>query len=333
MNYAYTNHAPLSASSSFAGPSSSKVHGPFDDGKKEKRRKDLSGKVGKEISERREDSRHYAENINALISTTVSLSTNPSLVPSYNLRLLPCTLSRSALLYQDELSESYSLTRAQTAFLEEQRKVEEEWKKGRDRVRERLLEGIEERRKRAREDKEGEGTSADATLDSQNRPHITRKLRNKMGTPPPMTPLGSQPGNLALPNAGNPGAISNFPITSGPFLNPHSLSVDEIPSPFPLSLTATTILSGSGGSGGSGASSGTVGGGSAGGSGPGPGSSTAGGRRRPKGSGTHQSQAIGGLGKSLAMLSASKESEIEADLGEIRRGNKRRRAAVAGGVK
>ncbi|KAJ3742219.1 hypothetical protein DFH05DRAFT_1402932 [Lentinula detonsa] len=312
MNYAYTNHAPLSASSSFAGPSS-KVHGPFDDGKKEKRRKDLSGKVGKEISERREDSRHYAENINALISTTVSLSTNPSLVPSYNLRLLPCTLSRSALLYQDELSESYSLTRAQTAFLEEQRKVEEEWKKGRDRVRERLLEGIEERRKRAREDKEGEGTSADATLDSQNRPHITRKLRNKMGTPPPMTPLGSQPGNLALPNAGNPGAISNFPITSGPFLNPHSLSVDEIPSPFPLSLTATTIF--------------------AGGSGPGPGSSTAGGRRRPKGSGTHQSQAIGGLGKSLAMLSASKESEIEADLGEIRRGNKRRRAAVAGGVK
>ncbi|KAJ4488090.1 hypothetical protein J3R30DRAFT_891527 [Lentinula aciculospora] len=331
MNFAYANHT-LSASSSFGGPSSSKVLGPFDDAKREKRRKDISGKVGKEISERRED-RHYTENINALVATTVSLSTNPSFVPSYSLRLLPSTLSRSALLYQDELSESYSLSRAQTAFLEEQSRVEDEWKKGRDRVRERLLEGIEERRKRAREDKEGEGISADATLDSQNRPHITRKLRNKMGTPPPMTPLGSQPGTAALPSAGNPGAISSFPITTGPFLNPHSLSVDEIPSPFPLSLTATAISSGSGGSGSSGASGNTAGGNGTGSSGAGASASTAGGRRRPKGSGTHQSQAIGGLGKSLAMLSASKETELEADLGEIRRGNKRRRAAVAGGAK
>ncbi|KAJ4480643.1 hypothetical protein C8J55DRAFT_69362 [Lentinula edodes] len=329
MNFAYANHAP----SSFAGPSSSKIQGPFDDGKKEKRRKDLSGKVVKEISERREDGRHYTENINVLVSTTASLSTNPSLVPSYNLRLLPFTISRSALLYQDELSESYSLSRAQTAFLEEQRKVEDEWKKGRDRVRERLLEGIEERRKRAREDKEGEGISADATLDSQNRPHITRKLRNKMGTPPPMTPLGSQLGSAAVSSAGNPGAISSFPITSGPFLNPHSLSVDEIPSPFPLALTATAISSGSGGNGGSGALGATTGGGSVSGPGVGGSVSTTGGRRRPKGSGTHQSQAIGGLGKSLAMLNALKDTEIEADLGEIRRGNKRRRAAVAAGAK
>ncbi|KAJ3826261.1 hypothetical protein F5880DRAFT_125565 [Lentinula raphanica] len=329
MNYGYS----ISASSSFPGPSSTKPHGPFEDGKKEKRRRDLTGKAGKEISERREDTRHYTENITALVNTTVSLSTEPSQVPYYNLRLLPITFVRSALLYQDELSETYSLSRAQTAYLEEQRKVEDEWKKGRDRVRERLLEGIEERRKRAREDKEGEGISADATLDSQNRAHITRKLRNKMGTPPPMTPLGSQPGNPAQPNAGIPGSISSFPITSGPFLNPHSLSVDEIPSPFPLSLTSTTITSTSGGSGGNGVSGGAASGGGTGGNGPGANAGTTGGRRRPKGSGTHQSQAIGGLGKSLAMLNTAKEPEIEADLGEIRRGNKRRRAAVAGGIK
>lgn len=152
-------------------------------------------------------------------------------------------------------------------------------------------------------------------MDSQTRPHITRKLRNKIGTSPPPTPLGA-PGSAAFPNA-TPGAISNLPITSGPFLNPHSLSVDEIPSPFPLPLTSTTIPVGGGGAVSNVSAS----------------ANPTGGRRRPKGSGTHQSQAIGGLGKSLAMLSASKETEIEADLGEIRRGNKRRRAAVAGGVK
>jgi hypothetical protein len=137
----------------------------------------------------------------------------------------------------------------------------------------------------------------------QSRPHITRKLRNKMGTSPPPTPLGAQAAALA-----NGAAISNLPITSGPFLNPHSLSVEEIPSPFPLPLTSTAI----------------PGGGAAAGSVPTPGPN---GRRRPKGSGTHLSQAIGGLGKSLAALTGCKESEIENDLVEIRRANKRRRAA------
>lgn len=49
-----------------------------------------------------------------------------------------------------------------------------------------------------------------------------------------------------------------------------------------------------------------------------------GGRRRPKGGG-FQVQAVGGLGKSGASLTGCKESEIDGDLGEIRRGNKRRR--------
>ncbi|KAE9383873.1 hypothetical protein BT96DRAFT_968081 [Gymnopus androsaceus JB14] len=308
MNFSYPNHHPTS----FAGPS--KSHVPFDEGKKEKRRKDLSGKVGKEISDRRDDGRHYTENMNALITTTVGLSTKPDAMPIYNVRLLPISIERSALLHQYELEEAYGLERAQTAYEEERHRVEDEWKKGRDRVRERLMEGIEERRRRAREEKEGEGTSADVTMDSQTRPHITRKLRNKIGTSPPPTPLGA-PGSAAL-NA-TPGAISSLPITSGPFLNPHSLSVDEIPSPFPLPLTSTTIPVG----GGVAVSNTTAS------------ANPSGGRRRPKGSGTHQSQAIGGLGKSLAMLSASKETEIEADLGEIRRGNKRRRVAVASGVK
>jgi hypothetical protein len=74
------------------------------------------------------------------------------------LRLLPLTFERSALLAQLETEEKHALDSAQTAYDEERERVEEEWRRGRDRVRERLMEGIEERRRRAREEKEGEGT-------------------------------------------------------------------------------------------------------------------------------------------------------------------------------
>ncbi|KAF9459318.1 hypothetical protein BDZ94DRAFT_1049201 [Collybia nuda] len=304
MTITYQHHQH----SSVAGPSSRMQGGSIDDGKKERRRRELAGKLGKEMSDRRDDGRHYTESISALHSIALQLSMRPETLPLYNLRLLPLTIERSAILAQLESEEKHAIDCAQIAYDEERERVEEEWRKGRDRVRERLLEGIEERRRRAREEKEGEGTVGDATMDTASRPHLTRKLRNKLGTSPPPTPLS---GGLALTNG--TGLISNLPITTGPFLNPHSLAVDELPSPFPLPLTSTTAPTGStagaGGTGNSGA--GTTG------------------RRRPKGNGSRSDQTIGGLGKSLSMLCGSKENEIEADLGEIRRGNKRRRATAA----
>lgn len=144
---------------------------------------------------------------------------------------------------------------------------------------------------------------SDASLDSQSRPHNTRKLRKLGGgTSPPPTPLPSQGGGAnggILP-------IASGPITTGPFLNPHSLSVDELPSPFPLPLTSTHLSSGAGY--GAGTAANPV-------------------RRKPKGA-NKETQAIGGLNKSISNLISCKEAEIEHDLGEIRRGNKRRRAAA-----
>ena len=67
------------------------------------------------------------------------------------------------------------------------------------------------------------------------------------------------------------------------FLNPHSLSVDELPSPFPLPLTSTHITNGGGGA----ASGGAAGNGN----GPSNGS-----RRRAKGGGGNQRQALLGEG-------------------------------------
>ncbi|OJA21198.1 hypothetical protein AZE42_01357 [Rhizopogon vesiculosus] len=275
-----------------------------DDPKREKKRKDLSGKVGKEMTDRRDEGRHYTESISALHSTAIQLASRPETHPLYNLRLYPISLERSAMLAQYAFEENHALESVQTAYEEERERVEEEWRKGRDRIRERLLEGIEERRRRAREEKEGEGTVNDATLDVQSRSHITRKLRNKVGSSPPPTPLPLRGENLANGLLG-----SATPITTGPFTNPHSLSVDELPSPFPFPLTAVTLANPSSGAGGVTGANGT--------------------RRRPKGAGLHQSMVgVGGLGKSIVMLGPSKEADVEADLMEIRRGSKRRRAAA-----
>lgn len=145
--------------------------------------------------------------------------------------------------------------------------------------------------------------SEDAGLDSQSRPHNTRKLRNKVGgNSPPPTPMSAGGPGLAIGNATSGSGNMN----SGPFNNPHSLSVDELPSPFPLPLTSNQPTHNS--NYGAGAATGTS-------------------RRRAKGAGK-EAQALGGIGKSLGLLTGAKDFEVEHDLGEIRRGNKRRRIAA-----
>lgn len=102
--------------------------------------------------------RHYAETIQDLNAMAYHLASHPETVPSYQLRLYPLSLERSALLASLACQERYELDCVQTAYEEERERVEEEWKRGRERIKERLVEGIEERRRRAREEKDGEGT-------------------------------------------------------------------------------------------------------------------------------------------------------------------------------
>ncbi|PSR82571.1 hypothetical protein PHLCEN_2v6004 [Hermanssonia centrifuga] len=297
------NTSAYHANSMNAGPSRGT---PFEDPKNRKR-KEIAGKLSKEMNDRREighynSARYYNDTISDLTGLSLQLATRPETVPAYQLRLYPLSIERSALLASLGLEEKNALDCIQTAYQEEQERVEDEWKKGRDKIRERLMEGIEERRKRAREEKEGEGAVGDASLDSQSRPHITRKLRNKLGgTSPPPTPLNGTPGN------GGASSAAAGPITSGPFLNPHSLSVDELPSPFPLPLTSTHASSNGGGNG--------------------PGN-----RRRAKGGGK-EAQALGAaLGKPGQGPLDVKDADIESDMIEIRRNNKRRRVVPGGGL-
>jgi hypothetical protein len=95
----------------------------------------------------------------ALRDTCFQLSSRPESSSLYTLRLYPHSLERSALLAQCASEERRGLECVDVAYDEEKLRVEEECRTGRMRVRERLLEGLEERRKKAREEKEGEGTS------------------------------------------------------------------------------------------------------------------------------------------------------------------------------
>ncbi|KIK38063.1 hypothetical protein CY34DRAFT_809744 [Suillus luteus UH-Slu-Lm8-n1] len=232
-----------------------------DDPKREKK-KDISGKVGKEMLDCRDEGRHFTENISALHSAAMQLSSVQETRPLIDLCLYPISLERSALLAQHGFEEKHSLESIQTAYEEEQRP----------------LEGIEERRRHAREEKEGEGTVNGTSpsfspqyplifsphqSDAESRSHITRKLRNKVGTSPP-TPL-----TLRVENLLNGLLGSNAPVTTGPFTDPHSLSVDGWPSPFPFPLTAVTLTNPSSGAGASPGANGS--------------------RRRTKGAGLHSS--------------------------------------------
>ncbi|TFY66295.1 hypothetical protein EVG20_g4800 [Dentipellis fragilis] len=165
------HHSSLSAthhsSSMIAGPSS-RVHGPnADEAKKEKRRKEIAGRMGKEMSDRQVHTRHYAESISSLHSMSLQLAARPESQPAYTVRLYPLSIERAALLAQLAVEEKNSVDSINAAYELERERVEEEWKRGRDRIRERLLEGIEERRRKAREEKDGEGTVVASTYNSQ----------------------------------------------------------------------------------------------------------------------------------------------------------------------
>lgn len=72
------------------------------------------------------------------------------------MKLYPITLERAARLEMAMIDYDAALTRADHAYADETNRVEEEWTTGKARVRERLLEGIEERRRRAREEKDAD---------------------------------------------------------------------------------------------------------------------------------------------------------------------------------
>ena len=296
----------------------------MEEGKKDKKRKDLSGKLGKEMSDRRDEcvvhaaprehvlissltlapclpyaftldtplvhsGRAFAETTTALAAASATLATRPADHPLYRLRLLPYSLERSAALSALDFEEKHALDCVRAAYSDERARVEGEWRAGRERVAARMREGIAERRRRAREEKESEGAAGEG---AGARVDVTRKLRR--GGTGADTPDGAAGG-------ATPGAQRDAGITAGPFRDPLSLSIDEIPSPFALALVSGAPAGGAAAAA----------------------SAKGKGKRGAGGAGNRMA-----LGQAVVHLVGCKEQDIEQDLGEIRRASKRRRQAV-----
>lgn len=98
-----------------------------------------------------------AASLQALTHLAHQLHQNPAETPGYVLRLYPIALERAALLHAIHYEEDFELNTTEMLFNHEMKQIEDDFDKSRTRLRERVLEGLEERRRRAREEKEGEG--------------------------------------------------------------------------------------------------------------------------------------------------------------------------------
>ncbi|GAA5907937.1 hypothetical protein JCM8208_004002 [Rhodotorula glutinis] len=256
------------------------------------------------------------------------------------------------------LFHQHQVASARRLYDAEVERIEDEYEAATKGVVEKLFEGVEERRKRLLEEKDGEGVTIDTFLESQ-RTHGTRRMRgngrvgasSRGGGGGHNGGLGSGTNGAASPSesvvngrdgsggaaGGGSGAGANGGATTAAGVGVDAaalgslLGLSGVADPFHL---AAALLPPSGGVAGSGAATLTAL------SGIGPtaslltgtvGKRKPGGRTQPGLPPAHflvQSGTYSQFGKSLAGLSALRGEEVEGDLGEMRR---KRQRTVAGG--
>ncbi|GAA5873140.1 hypothetical protein JCM3774_000061 [Rhodotorula dairenensis] len=232
------------------------------------------------------------------------------------------------------LFHAHQLASAKRLYDAEVERIEDEYEAATKGVVERLVDGVEERRKRLLDEKEGEGVTIDTFLETQ-RTHGTRRMRGNgrgggssrphagTGSNGAASPSESMSNGKDGPNGGGPnGSVGGVDAAALGSL----LGLSGIADPFNLAaslLPSTTALAG-----GSGSSLSAL-------SGVGPtaslltgtlGKRKPGGRTQPGLPPAHflvQSGTYSQFGKSLAGLSALRGEEVEGDLGEMRRKRQR----------
>lgn len=239
--------------------------------------------------------RIYTASLTTLTTFSRLLHQSPADSNAYSLRLYPLALERAAMLDALELEEQHALDSVRAAWKAETSQIEDEYRKGKLRLKERVLEGLEERRRRAREEKEGDGVVPNGEL------FVSACILQStcLYAPASDSPLE------ALSNSRNANGPSRY---TPPFVltapAPYGLAPDDLASPFPLSLTSIQPVGGA----------------------------AANRKPRQNRNGGREGGVLT-LGKAIAGITASKDGEVDHDLGEIRRAVKRRKAAVkaAGG--
>lgn len=140
----------------------------------------------------------------------------PDLFPaSFLFSLHQLSMQRANRQLEIRLFHTHQVSSARRLYEAEVERIEDEYEGATKGVVERLLEGVEDRRRKLMEEKEGEGVSLDAFLDPQ-RTHGTRRMRGGSGKSHTSRPhLPSNPGSGSNGAASPSESVSNGRTGSG----------------------------------------------------------------------------------------------------------------------
>ncbi|KAJ9095622.1 hypothetical protein QFC21_005493 [Naganishia friedmannii] len=134
--------------------------------KRDKKRREIIEKVEKQHAEKIQNFQQiYSDITTDLNLKNQALLRDPSTSVSLQAPMYMLSLERDAWLDSIDTQYEYKLSSARKLYQVERQKIEDEYKKSRDLVRQRLLDGLEERRRKIREDKE---TANDIVADTLN---------------------------------------------------------------------------------------------------------------------------------------------------------------------
>ncbi|WFD00092.1 hypothetical protein MYAM1_002838 [Malassezia yamatoensis] len=132
----------------------------------------------------------------SLTATYQTLLTHPSHVREYSIAVADLTLDRNAALREIALDHAFRKERSEMTYAAEHTKLEDEARLAKRSVKDKLFQVLENRKRRLCEEKEGGELTSDSFLESSQRPHSTRQLRNKSGTGAAPTIMLSQSSHL-----------------------------------------------------------------------------------------------------------------------------------------
>ncbi|ORX39331.1 hypothetical protein BD324DRAFT_619272 [Kockovaella imperatae] len=146
-----------------------------------------------------------------------AVNSQPPTSSQYYLRLYPRTVERDALLESAEVDYQYKAGQAKRMYESERETIERQYWDARDQVRQRLLQAIEERRRKLREEKEGGDVVSETLLEAQIRPRPSRRMpfRNRLLSPYSRASTPALGGTSAPTNLINLNGSSSAPTPNG----------------------------------------------------------------------------------------------------------------------
>ncbi|KAJ9110028.1 hypothetical protein QFC20_003102 [Naganishia adeliensis] len=214
---------------------SAHAHASVTESKRDKKRREIIEKVEKQHAEKIQSFQQmYTEQTTELALKNQALLRDPSTSVALQAPMYMVSLERDAWLDSIDTQYEYRLESARKLYQVERQKIQDEYKKSRELVRQRLLDGLEERRRKIREDKE---TVNDIVADTLN--DVSSRSRGSRPTVKPTAYPHSESSATAAAAARIESLVKqadNLLASFSPAGLGTSLSIDNVISPLPYSL-------------------------------------------------------------------------------------------------